>query len=58
VVLRDFWATWCRGCKVEISWYREFQSKYKVKGLPVIGVSMNEDGWRSEKPFLEKQPMN
>jgi cytochrome c biogenesis protein CcmG/thiol:disulfide interchange protein DsbE len=36
----------------------EFQSKYKGSGLSVIGVSMDEDGWKSVKPFLEKQPMN
>ena len=58
VVLLDFWATWCGGCKVEIPWYKEFQSKYKGSGLSVIGVSMDEDGWKSVKPFLEKQPMN
>ena len=58
VVLLDFWATWCGGCKVEIPWYMEFQSKYKDGGLSVIGVSMDEDGWKSVKPFLEKNPMN
>jgi thiol-disulfide isomerase/thioredoxin len=28
VVLLDFWATWCHGCKIEIPWYVEFQNKY------------------------------
>jgi peroxiredoxin len=58
IVLLDFWATWCGGCKVEIPWYMEFQSKYKNSGLSVIGVSMDEDGWKSVKPYLEKSPMN
>ena len=58
VVLLDFWATWCGGCKVEIPWYVEFQNKYKGSGLSVIGVSMDDDGWKSVKPFLEKQPVN
>src|ERR1700676_5501976 len=58
VVLLDFWATWCGGCKVEIPWYMEFQKKYKASGLSVIGVSMDEDGWKSVKPFLEKQQVN
>ena len=26
VVLLDFWATWCTGCKKEIPWFSEFQA--------------------------------
>src|SRR5438132_3140728 len=58
VILLDFWATWCHGCKTEIPWYMEFQNKYKDKGLSVIGVSMDENGWKSVKPFVEEQKMN
>jgi peroxiredoxin len=58
VVLLDFWATWCHGCKTEIPWYMEFQKKYKDKGLSVIGVSMDDDGWKSVKPFVEENKMN
>ena len=58
VVLLDFWATWCGGCKTEIPWYMEFDAKYKDRGLAVIGVSMDEDGWKTVKPFLalDKDP--
>ncbi len=58
VVLLDFWATWCEGCKVEIPWYMEFQKKYKESGLSVVGVSVDEDGWKSVKPFLEAKQVN
>ena len=44
VVLLDFWATWCTGCKTEIPWFAEFQRKYAREGLAVVGVSMDEDG--------------
>jgi peroxiredoxin len=53
VVLLDFWATWCHGCKEEIPWFSEFERKYAAKGLAVIGVSLDEDGWKVLKPFLE-----
>ena len=58
VVLLDFWATWCTGCKVEIPWYVEFQSKYGKDGLTAIGVAMDDDGWKSVKPFLEEHKLN
>lgn len=52
VVLLDFWATWCTGCKKEIPWFAEFQRKYAKEGLTVVGVSMDEEGWKAIKPFL------
>ena len=52
VVLLDFWATWCTGCKKEIPWFSEFQRTYGAQGLAVVGVSMSEGGWNVVKPFL------
>jgi peroxiredoxin len=57
VVLLDFWATWCHGCKTEIPWYMEFSEKYKKSGLAVIGVSMDDEGWKIVKPFLKQKKM-
>jgi len=55
IVMLDFWATWCHGCKTEIPWFAEFQRKYGANGLNVIGISMDDDGWKVVKPFIKKE---
>ena len=42
----------------EIPWFMEFQDKYKTDGLAVIGVSVDDDGWKSVKPFLAERKFN
>lgn len=58
VVLLNFWATWCHGCKQEIPWYMEFETKYEQRGLIVIGISMDEDGWKSVTPYIAEKKLN
>jgi len=57
VVLLDFWATWCAGCKVEIPWYVEFHKKYAGQGLVSIGAAMDDEGWARVKPYLAEHPI-
>jgi len=54
VVLLDFWATWCHGCKQELPWFSDFQLRYKGQGLRVIGASTDDEGWKVVQPFLAK----
>ena len=53
IVVLDFWATWCHGCKEEIPWFAEFQRKYEAQGVNVIGVSLDDEGWKVVKPFMK-----
>jgi len=67
VMLLDFWATECGGCKIEIPWYMQFEHAYKDKGLAVVGISMDiqyeslkdaNEGWSRVKPFVQAQKVN
>ena len=67
VVLLDFWATECGGCRAEIPYFIEFEDAYKSKGLAVVGVSLDviyeklkdaQEGWNRVKPFVQEHGVN
>ena len=53
VVLVDFWATWCGGCKQELPWFQEFAVKYGRRGFSVLAVSVDEEGWPVVRRFVD-----
>lgn len=43
VVLIDFWASWCRPCRLANPGVVKLYNKYKAKGFEVFGVSIDDD---------------
>lgn len=54
-VVVNFWATWCGPCRQEIPGFIEVYGKYRQKGLEIVGVALDDNGWEAVKPFMEKQ---
>ncbi|MBI3934438.1 MAG: TlpA family protein disulfide reductase [Acidobacteria bacterium] len=57
VLLVNFWATWCAPCLLEIPWFLEFKERYGPEGLEILAISMDEEGPKVVKPFVEKHKM-
>jgi thiol-disulfide isomerase/thioredoxin len=43
VVLLDFWASWCGPCQDALPGTQKLYTKYKAKGLKVVGVNIEGD---------------
>lgn len=52
--LVEFWATWCGPCRTSIPHLNEIHTKFKDKGLVVIGQNVWERDESLVKPFIEK----
>jgi len=52
VVLLDFWAVHCGGCKLEIPWYVQFDQEYHRDGLQLIGIDMYGENPSLIRPFM------
>lgn len=44
VVIVNFWATWCGGCKVEIPELIDAYRRHHADGLEIVGISMDDAG--------------
>ena len=64
VVLLNFWATECGGCRVEIPYFTEFDEKYRSRGFQPVGLSMDisyeglkgpEEAWARVNPFVKNR---
>jgi peroxiredoxin len=67
VVLLNFWATACGGCKIEMPWLIELESAHKSDSFTVVGVSMDtsyegsksaDEAWSQVKPFVLAHQLN
>jgi len=49
----NFWATWCGTCVVEIPELVVLYDEWSDKGIEIVGVSMDVEGFEIVRPFAE-----
>ncbi len=58
VVVIDFWATWCTGCRETIPVLERLKAKFGDKGLVVAGITVDKGPKEKIAKFARKQKMD
>jgi peroxiredoxin len=57
VVIVNFWATWCGPCRHEIPDFNGVYSRYRDRGVEMLGISVDPSPEDEVPPFLQTNPI-
>jgi peroxiredoxin len=57
VVVVNFWATWCGPCRHEIPDFNKVYSRYRDRGVEMLGISVDQSPETEVPPFLQTNPI-
>lgn len=59
LIVLNFWATWCEPCTLEMPALEELWTRYRDRGLVVVGVSVDRGAPRPLiDPYVQKQRLS
>jgi peroxiredoxin len=58
VVVVNFWATWCGPCRHEIPDFNNVYSRYRERGVEILGISVDQSPETEVPPFLRTNPID
>jgi len=55
VVLVNFWATWCRPCRIEMPGFQKVYERYQDRGFTILGLSTDAGGGSVVEAYVEER---
>jgi peroxiredoxin len=55
VVLVNFWATWCRPCRIEMPGFQKVYDRYRDQGFTILGLSTDAGGAEPVDRYVEER---
>jgi peroxiredoxin len=58
ITLINFWATWCPPCVEEVPKLNRLYTRYKTRGIQIVGIAMDKDSLNLLDQFVKKNDVS
>jgi peroxiredoxin len=58
ITVINFWATWCPPCVEEVPELNRLYTRYKTRGIQIVGIAMDKDSLNLLDQFVKKNAVS